>query len=164
MQQLQRLDERAFRAFRTVGHTPGRERAVRAYSRLGEHAGVWMALGAAGAALDAQRRHAWIRGAGVVAGAYVANQTIKLAVRRRRPDDRSLPPLIPTPTKLSFPSAHSASSAAATIAYAKLLPRPLLLPAAGAMALSRLYLGVHYPSDVVAGVALGLGLGTLAGS
>jgi undecaprenyl-diphosphatase len=92
----------------------------------------------------------------------VANQTVKLAVRRKRPDDRSLPPLIPTPTQLSFPSAHSASSAAAAVAYAGLVPRPALYPAAAAMALSRLYLGVHYPSDVAAGVALGLGLGALA--
>ena len=162
MQQLQRLDDRAFRAFRTFAHTPEREKAVRSFSRLGEHAALWMALGAAGTAVDTRRRGRWMGGAGVVAGTYVANQTIKLAVRRKRPEVADLPPLIPTPTKLSFPSAHSASSAAAAVAYAGLVPRPVLYPAAAAMALSRLYLGVHYPSDVAVGITLGIGLGALA--
>jgi membrane-associated phospholipid phosphatase len=158
---LSDADLAAYRAFRTIGHTPARERRVRAYSRLGEHAGVWLALGAAGAVLDRPRRDRWIRAAGVVAGAYVVNQAIKLAVRRRRPDLEDLPPLIGTPTKLSFPSAHTASSIAAARAYGRLLPKSLLYPAATAMALSRLYLGVHYPSDVAAGAVLGLGLAEL---
>ena len=60
-----------------------------------------------------------------------------------------------TPTGLSFPSSHSTSSFAAARAFGALLPRAPLYCAAAAMALSRLYLGVHYPSDVAAGAALG---------
>jgi undecaprenyl-diphosphatase len=94
-----------------------------------------------------------------VAGAYALNTAVKLAIRRRRPRVRGLPPLAGTPTALSFPSAHATSSFAAARAYSNLVPgRPLYVLAAG-LALSRLYLGLHYPSDSLAGVALGLAVG-----
>ena len=60
-----------------------------------------------------------------------------------------------TPTGLSFPSSHATSSFAAARAFGRLLPSPPLYGAALAMGASRLYLGVHYPSDVAAGAALG---------
>jgi membrane-associated phospholipid phosphatase len=156
---LPALDLALFRLFRTIGHTPAVERAVRAYSRAGEHALGWLALGAAGAVLDPARRQAWNRGAAVVAGSYVANQGLKLVVRRPRPAVPGLPPLSPTVTQLSLPSAHATTSVAAARAYGGLLPRGPLRIAALAMALSRLYLGVHWPSDVAVGAALGAVLG-----
>jgi membrane-associated phospholipid phosphatase len=83
------------------------------------------------------------------------NQAIKFIVRRRRPDLPGLPPLTPTVTQLSFPSAHATTSFAAAHAYARLAPAWALYAAAAAFAASRPYLGVHYPSDVVAGALLG---------
>ena len=94
-----------------------------------------------------------------VGGAYVLNTAIKLVVRRRRPALPGLPPLTGTPTGLSFPSAHATSSFAAARAYSALLPGTPLYALAFALALSRLYLGVHYPSDSLAGAALGLAVG-----
>jgi undecaprenyl-diphosphatase len=76
-------------------------------------------------------------------------------VRRPRPELDSLPPLSPTVSRLSFPSAHATTSFAAARAYGGLLPAWALHGAAVAFALSRPYLGVHYPSDVIAGAALG---------
>ena len=66
---------------------------MRRFSALGEHAAIWLALGAAGAAFDEPRRARWLRGLAAVGGAYVLNTAIKLAVRRRRPDVPGLPPL-----------------------------------------------------------------------
>jgi membrane-associated phospholipid phosphatase len=135
---------------------------VRRFSALGEHAAIWLAIGAAGAAIDEPRRARWSRGLAVVGGAYVLNTAIKLAVRRRRPDIPGLPPLTGTPTGLSFPSAHATSSFAAARVYSELLPAGPLYALAAGLALSRLYLGVHWPSDSLAGVALGSAVGTLA--
>ncbi len=146
---------------RTRGHGPRTERAIAAYSRLGEHAACWLALGLGGALLDRspERRRRWLRGAGIVAGAYGANQAIKFTVRRPRPELPDLPPVTSTVTKLSFPSAHATTAFAAARAYGDLAPAGLLLGAASAFALSRPYLGVHYPSDVIAGALLGTAIG-----
>jgi membrane-associated phospholipid phosphatase len=136
---------------------------VRRYSRLGEHGAIWLAIGAAGAASDARNRRRWVRATGCVGGAYLVSTSIKLAIGRRRPVVEDLPHLMITPTGLSFPSSHSTSSFAAAQAFGVLLPRAPLLGAAAAMAFSRLYLGVHYPSDVAAGAALGTALGRSLG-
>ena len=104
---------------------------------------------------DRRRRRTWLRGAGAVAGAYGLNYLIKLAVRRPRPELPGLPPLTGTVSSLSFPSAHATTSFAAARVYSGLAPERLLYAAAVAFALSRPYLGVHYPSDVLAGAMLG---------
>ena len=136
-------------------------RWARRYSSLGEHGMLWYGIGAAGFAVDASRRGRWARSTGVVMGAYVLSTSIKLAIGRKRPLIEDLPHLMATPTGLSFPSSHSSSSFAAARAYSRLLPPAPLYAAASAMAFSRLYLGVHYPSDIAAGVVLGSIIGTL---
>ena len=151
------LDRDSLVFARTRGHDPGVERVVALYSRLGEHAACWLALGLVGAAVtdDAGRRRCWLRGVRIVAASYGSNQAVKFAVRRRRPHLDGLPALTPVATRLSFPSAHATTSFAAARAYRRLAPAWLLYLASGAFAISRPYLGVHYPSDVVAGVVLG---------
>jgi membrane-associated phospholipid phosphatase len=150
------LDERLLLAARTWGHTAARDRAVERFSRLGEHAGVWLAIGLAGGAIEPQRRERWGRATATVLTTYALNTAIKLLVRRRRPQLAGLPALTSTPTRLSFPSAHSSTSFAGAYAYSKLgLPRAPLYALATELAWSRLYLGVHHPSDVLAGALLG---------
>ena len=153
------LDVALLRLLRTAGHSARAEAAVKRFSALGEHAAVWLAAGAGGMALDRPRRARWRRATATVGGAYVLNTAIKLAVRRPRPRLPGLPPLTGTPTGLSFPSAHATSSFAAARAYSALLPAPPLYALATGLALSRLYLGVHYPSDSAAGALLGLAVG-----
>ncbi len=151
------LDERLLRMARTRGHgNPRVERVVARFSKLGEHGGIWLAIGAGGWALDRPRAAQWRGALGTVAGTYALNTAIKLVVRRRRPELPGLPALTGTPTQLSFPSAHASTSFAAARCYARLgLPAPALYALAVGLSKSRLYLGVHYPSDVLAGAVLG---------
>jgi undecaprenyl-diphosphatase len=137
------------------------ERALAAYAWAGEWGRVWIAAALAGALADRGRRRRWLRAALGVPLTLSANYCVKRIVRRRRPRLEGIEPAGRVPTSLSFPSAHAATSFAAATMIGALAPplRPLLYGAAALMAFSRPYLGVHYPSDVVAGAAVGTLLG-----
>jgi undecaprenyl-diphosphatase len=158
------LDHRLLLYARTHGHGPLRDRVVMSFSRTGEHAASWLALGAAGAvaAGPGERRRLWLRGGAAVAVAYGINTALKLVIRRPRPALAGLPALSPVVSALSFPSAHVTTSFTAARVYRGLAPSWALYGTAGAYALSRPYLGVHYPSDVAAGALLGAALGAAA--
>jgi undecaprenyl-diphosphatase len=167
LKQLERLDHRLLLGMRTHGHgDPRVERAIARFSQTGEHAAFWFALGGAGYLLSepgGERRRGWRRGLIATAAGWGLNSALKLTVRRRRPQLDGLPALTPVISSLSFPSAHSTASFAAASVYSRALPgaAPVLYSLAGAFAASRPYLGVHYPSDVVAGAALGSIVGRL---
>jgi undecaprenyl-diphosphatase len=155
------VDLAAYRAIRGLAREPRRVAAVRRFSALGEHGLIWLALGGAGVLLDRRRGPQWRRATLTVGAAYLLSTSIKVAIGRQRPAVENLPKLMETPTGLSFPSSHSSSSFAAAQAYSTLVPAQLLYAVAVPMALSRLFLGVHYPSDIVAGAALGTVIGRL---
>ncbi|WP_084512438.1 phosphatase PAP2 family protein [Nocardia mikamii] len=135
--------------------TPPVIKAARGMSHFGEHALGWMAIGAAGALVDKSRRRQWAGVAVGAFGAHAASVVIKRIVRRPRPHDPSVQVNVSTPSKLSFPSSHATSTTAAAVLLGKLTGLPLPAVLVPPMLLSRVVLGVHYPSDVLAGSALG---------
>jgi membrane-associated phospholipid phosphatase len=135
---------------------------ARGMSLFGEHAAGWLALGAAGALVDRRRRREWLAATAGVALAHGASIGVKRVVRRSRPVDDRVRVLVGTPSTLSFPSAHATSTTAAAVLFGALLGRRRLLAAVvPPMAVSRMLLGVHYPTDVMAGTALGAAVGLL---
>jgi membrane-associated phospholipid phosphatase len=155
---LAALDLRLLRLLRTRGHSPPAEAAAINLARSGENGLLWYVIALGGAALGRRgSRESYFLAMKVVLATLVANTVVKQVVRRARPVlEEELPALTPVLSGRSYPSAHSSTSFAGARALAAAgLPAPPLYAVAVAMALSRPYLGVHYPSDIVAGAALG---------
>lgn len=156
------LDLKALRWMRTHGHTPAIEDAAVALGKAGNNALVWFLLGATLAIIDNDRWESWLICALLGPFAIGLNYAIKLAVKRPRPVLEGLPPLGGAPSSLSFPSAHATSSFAVATAMVRVDPAmAATFVIAVALALGRPYLGMHYPSDVLAGAALGIVLGLI---
>ncbi|ORV96266.1 phosphatase PAP2 family protein [Mycobacterium kyorinense] len=141
---------------------PGMLASARGLSYFGEHSLGWLAVSAVGALLQPQRWRAWLV---VGAGAFTAHAAavlIKRLVRRERPRHPAVAVHVGTPSRLSFPSAHATSTTAAAVLLSRAtgsrLPALLVPP----MALSRMLLGVHYPSDVAVGVGVGAAVAAIA--
>ncbi|MDK1343183.1 phosphatase PAP2 family protein [Streptomyces sp. 378] len=149
---LHDMDHRIVSALRACGTDPRVAGAARALSWAGEHAALWLVAGLAGAAVDAGRRGVWLRGTALTAGAHLVSMGVKRVVRRPRP--AHVEPLVRTAGRHSFPSSHATSAAAAAVAFGA-LGAHAVPPLAAAVCVSRLVAGVHYPSDVAAGAALG---------
>ena len=158
---MKNLDIGLLRFMRTRGHLPAAEKAAQLIAKSGENGYLWFGIGLAGAVFDGPRRRQWLFAAAIGPVAIGLNIGIKLIVKRPRPTLEGLPPLGGAPSSLSFPSAHATASFAAATAMSRFAPelKLALFGAAATMAVTRPYLGMHYPSDVVAGAALGTVLG-----
>lgn len=137
-------------------------RVARGMSLFGEHAAGWLVLGAIGALVDRRRRRDWLTATAAVALAHGASIGVKRVVRRPRPEHPRVRVLVGTPSRLSFPSAHATSTTAAAVLFGALLRKPLVAALVPPMAVSRMVLGVHYPTDVLAGSALGAAVAIIA--
>ncbi|GAA3830813.1 bifunctional phosphatase PAP2/diacylglycerol kinase family protein [Streptomyces phyllanthi] len=156
-------DTRLFEAV-AARYWPGADPVLPRLSRAANHGVLWFATAAALAATRSPRaRRAAARGVASLALASATINTLgKRSVRRPRPVLDNVPvvrQLKRQPITTSFPSGHSASAAAFATGVA-LESRgwgAAVAPVAAAVALSRVYTGVHFPSDVLVGAAFGVG-------
>jgi membrane-associated phospholipid phosphatase len=131
----------------------------------------WPVFAVVGAVCDASSKRrlptAMTAALCAAASAGVAVTLVKEGVDRARPPvaEPGLDPVGVIPESASFPSGHSATAFATAVAVGLVYPRlrvPLLVLAA-LVALSRVYLGMHYATDVLVGTALGVAIGLATG-
>ncbi|KQS60641.1 hypothetical protein ASG36_07075 [Geodermatophilus sp. Leaf369] len=154
-----RLDARLQAAVHRLPQTRA-DGTLRRLSELADHGKLWVGVGLVLAAKQGAPRRAAIRGLGSMAvSSALVNVVLKPVFRRGRPESGALSSraLDRELTTLSFPSGHSASAAAfATgVAMESAWAGALVAPVALGVGYSRVHVGVHYPGDVLAGMAVG---------
>jgi undecaprenyl-diphosphatase len=160
------IDRRLFTLINDLPHTATSDRYVSVLSDLGEGLG-WVAGGAVLAMLGGPkgRRAGLATALASLAATFIVQQRVKPLFRRVRPFvNREARVVGIRPPDHSFPSGHTASSFAAATALAFFYPRvaPLAYTLATGVAVSRVHLGVHFPSDTAVGAAIGIGIGTFS--
>ena len=134
------------------------------FTRLGNNGELWIALLVVLFIIPPFRRMALTAAVSLISSALLVEFVIKPLVARVRPyvTVKGLFSLVGPERSYSFPSGHSATAFAVAYVLARMLPvkygAPILLLAA-LMAFSRLYVGVHYPTDVLVGVMVGVLVG-----
>lgn len=152
------LDRALFRAVFGLKWAP-LTAVMRAFTVAGTAGALWGFLGAAAFLLTGMEPSRLLIPWSAVAASWTLAEGAKYLFDRARPFvwDSEIAPLIKTPSSSSFPSGHSATAAAGALTLSVLYPpfAPALALAGFLVVLSRVYLGVHFPFDVLAGAAIG---------
>lgn len=141
-------------------HQPWLDPIISLFTKLGDAGILWIALSLAMLLYKPTRRAGTLALCAMILGLLITNVTIKSLVERARPWlALPLTPLVTEKDPNSFPSGHTCAAFAAGLVWMRTLPwgwgRAAAVVLAVLMGLSRLYVGVHYPTDVLAGALIG---------
>ena len=156
---IRNLDRALFRAIFGVKWAPLTS-LMRAFTIAGSAGAIWGFLAAVGFLLTGLEPSRLLIPWTAIAASWTVAEGAKYLFERTRPFlwDTEIAPLIKTPSSSSFPSGHSATAAAGAMTLSVLYPpfAPVLVLAGLLVVLSRVYLGVHFPFDVLAGIFIGI--------
>ena len=159
LQSIQQLDGEILlliqRYLRTDMLTP----FMKSVTFLGNGGWFWILCAVVLLAVPKTRKTGYAAALSLIFGAIVTNLLLKNIVARPRPfaEIEALIPMITKPKDFSFPSGHTTASFAVALVMLRMLPKKFGIPAvvlAALVAFSRLYLGVHYPTDVLTGFVI----------
>ena len=157
---IQNLDWAILDALRRAFVCPPLDVLMPVVTHLGDGGALWILCAVALLISRKYRRSGAMLLCGLAAGALIGNLLLKNLIARPRPCwlQPDVPLLIAVPKDFSFPSGHTLASviAATTLARTHRKFGWIAIPTAALIAFSRLYLFVHFPSDVLASVLLGL--------
>lgn len=161
MEYLTALDGEILLFLQNVVRTPVLDRFFIFITHLGDKGLLWITLALVLLLFPKYRKNGIAMGIALTIGLLITNILLKNLIQRIRPYDviAGLEPLIARPTDWSFPSGHTTSSIAASVALILTMRNKcslLILIPGILIPFSRLYVGVHYPTDVLAGALIGL--------
>ena len=166
LQSIQQLDGEILLLIQQYLRTDMLTPFMKSVTFLGNGGWFWILCAVVLLAVPKTRKTGYAAALSLIFGAIVTNLLLKNIVARPRPfaEIAALIPMITKPKDFSFPSGHTTASFAVALVMLRMLPKKFGIPAvilAGMVAFSRLYLGVHYPGDVLGGFLVAVFASTL---
>lgn len=167
LQSIQQLDGEILLLIQQYLRTDMLTPFMKSVTFLGNGGWFWILCAVVLLAVPKTRKTGYAAALSLIFGVIVTNLLLKNIVARPRPfaEVEALIPMIIKPKDFSFPSGHTTASFAVALVMLRMLPKKFGIPAvvlAALVAFSRLYLGVHYPTDVLAGFVIALVGSTLS--
>lgn len=166
MEFLLTLDRLLFLRINHLPHSPLTDWIALFFSGAGSSGIIWLLIGGYLFFREERREHRFFLPMGIALGAcfVLVEGLIKYVVARPRPDAGDGALIVGWAQWYSFPSSHAAISWAMAFIMSKFEPRGAYIwyALAGLISLSRIYLGVHFPLDVIIGGIIGWGIGSLS--
>lgn len=164
---IRQLDEGILLYLQNNIRTKKKNNFFTAVTRLGDMGLIWILISMVLLSRKKSRKTGGICLLAIGISVIVTEGILKHLCRRRRPFKRidSLVTLVKQPKDYSFPSGHTTSSFAMAGLLYRLMPKMAGIPAlvlADLIGVSRMYIGVHYPTDVFFGMLCGLGISGLS--
>ena len=155
------FDQKIESLFDLLRGNPALDKMFYTASQLGDYGLIWQLLAALKAlGSKKHKKNFWRLSAALAVESVIVNGIFKSLMPRERPDPQEPRPLyLRQPITTSFPSGHASAAGLANVLLKDASKYSLYWPLGAVVAISRIYVRIHYASDVIAGAAFGYLLG-----